>query len=114
VAEAHGFLDGDLALFFQPEGIAVDPAGNLYVADTQNHLIRKGTLKAPAPPVQISAMPGKIVLSWPLTATGYMPQACPSLGAGWQTLTNAVATGSGWVITNDSVGPAGFYRLLKP
>jgi sugar lactone lactonase YvrE len=33
---------GSFARFFTPEGIAVDPEGNLYVADASNHSIRKG------------------------------------------------------------------------
>jgi glucose/arabinose dehydrogenase len=32
---------GSLARFSSPRGICIDPAGNLYVADTGNHLIRK-------------------------------------------------------------------------
>lgn len=38
-----GFLDGPakLALFNSPEGIAFDPAGNLFIADTMNQCVRK-------------------------------------------------------------------------
>jgi len=40
-----GLLDGPakLALFNSPEGIAVDPSGNLFIADTMNQCIRKLT-----------------------------------------------------------------------
>ena len=45
LARLSGTDDGTgyLARFFDPEGIAVDGAGNVYVADTSNHAIRKGT-----------------------------------------------------------------------
>jgi len=40
-----GFADGErnAAQFWSPGGIAIDAAGNLYVADTNNHRIRKVT-----------------------------------------------------------------------
>ena len=34
---------GTLARFYQPEGIAIDEAGNLFVTDRSNHTIRKVT-----------------------------------------------------------------------
>ncbi len=36
-----GFADGISASFNNPSGVAVDTAGNVYVADQNNHLIRK-------------------------------------------------------------------------
>ncbi|MDR2207675.1 MAG: hypothetical protein LBE22_01680 [Azoarcus sp.] len=43
--EEGGFADGNasIARFSNPQGIAIDTAGNLYVADTYNHRIRKVT-----------------------------------------------------------------------
>ena len=40
-----GFVNGDtnIAQFNQPFGICIDPEGNLYLADSQNHCIRKVT-----------------------------------------------------------------------
>src|SRR5688572_26945400 len=34
---------GSVAQFFQPDGVVADGAGNIYVADTFNHTIRKVT-----------------------------------------------------------------------
>jgi sugar lactone lactonase YvrE len=41
---AYGHADnvvGTSASFYQPEGVAVDASGNVYVADSSNHMIRK-------------------------------------------------------------------------
>jgi sugar lactone lactonase YvrE len=45
-AASPGSVDGrgSLARFFEPEGIAMDAVGNLYVADTGNHTVRKITV----------------------------------------------------------------------
>jgi len=42
---------GASALFSSPAGVAVDGNGNLYVADTDNNALRKGT--PPAPPLDL-------------------------------------------------------------
>ena len=43
--KTHGFQNGtgSSATFFNPQGIAVDGSGNVYVADSDNHRIRKIT-----------------------------------------------------------------------
>jgi hypothetical protein len=52
---------GNLALFYFPRGVAVDPFGNVYVADSQNSTIRKGTSIAPiigTPPSSFAVVAG--------------------------------------------------------
>ena len=41
-SESFGYADGkgSLASFFGPQGVAVDPHGNVIVADTNNNRIR--------------------------------------------------------------------------
>jgi sugar lactone lactonase YvrE len=53
---------GSNARFNYPSGIAVDSAGNVYVADTENHAIRKGQVAGPptiaTQPVSQTVAPG--------------------------------------------------------
>ncbi|MGC4070916.1 MAG: immunoglobulin domain-containing protein [Nibricoccus sp.] len=53
----HGIADGigSIARFNEPSDIAIDAAGDLYVADTANHTIRKITL---TPAVSVSTIAG--------------------------------------------------------
>ena len=55
---------GSAALFYNPQGIAVDSAGIIYVADYFNNTIRKGTFTAYAPANPSTAVqPGNGALS---------------------------------------------------
>lgn len=53
-ATAFGFTNGDgaVAQFHSPSGVATDSAGNVYVADTLNHSIRKIVPSNPTTPSQ--------------------------------------------------------------
>lgn len=70
-----GTVDGTgaLARFSQPYGITVDSSGNLYIADTRNHTIRRsGTVSAPSIQTQPQSQFGGIgqTASFSVTATG--------------------------------------------
>ena len=94
---------GSAALFRFPQGIAVDNAGNLYVADGGNDTIREGTLAAgpPGAPIGVSVVPGNdqatVIFTAPIdtgyTITGYTVTATPSSGS------PITATGSSSPIT---------------
>jgi DNA-binding beta-propeller fold protein YncE len=64
---AIGNVDGNgaAATFFHPAGVAVDANGNVYVADTDNNLVRKIT---PAGAVTSFAGSGYLALITPFNA----------------------------------------------
>src|SRR5208283_2204089 len=60
------------ALFYTPEGLAVDGAGNVYVADAYNSLIRKGGFYPSIlglPQNQLAALGGNTTVSAVVTGT---------------------------------------------
>ena len=85
LAGVHGTTDGvgTAARFSFPGGIGVDSAGNLYVADYENHVIRKG-LPGALPPIAEAGTPvfipqGPLMSPFePLCA-----QPTPGLGGNW-------------------------------
>lgn len=50
--------DANTARFFNPGGMAADTAGNLYVADRENHTIRKITINAGTGAVTVTTLAG--------------------------------------------------------
>jgi sugar lactone lactonase YvrE len=103
---------GSSALFAAPTGIAVDSTGRLYVSDSGNNRISKGTLVAI---IAITGSGNSVTLSWPSPTTGLLlQQNCDACNAsGWQS--------SGYTITDDGTNksitvrsPTGglFFRLV--
>jgi len=120
VAGVHGSYDGDgtNALFFGPQGLAADANGNLYIADTENNTLRLGQIaQTVLPKLQITSFAGQVILSWPVSASGFNLETTAQLfpGAAWVPLTNGVAiSGANYVLTNNAATASAFYRLRSP
>jgi sugar lactone lactonase YvrE len=110
---------GTNALFFEPEGLTVDSTGNLYIADTQNNILRFGQrTQAGQPMLQITRSGSQIIISWPMSAAGFTLQTSGNIfpGAPWSPVaTNGMGTsGANFVVTNSIGAGNTFYRLLGP
>src|SRR5881394_3193294 len=113
---------GSAARFNYPYGVATDSSGNVYVADTYNHTIRKGFLPPPQLTISLSGVPPSlIVLSWPTNVagfdyTGYTLQSATNLvsPAVWSTNSPAPVVIAGQnTVTNPISGAQKFYRLVQ-
>ena len=105
---------GDGARFYFPAGVALDSEGYLYVADAANNLIR--TTRVVPPTLQFTALGGQFVLSWQVSADGFVLETSAAVGAAaaWSPVTSGIiALGDNFVCTNTLVGPA-YYRLHRP
>jgi sugar lactone lactonase YvrE len=105
---------GSGAQFYFPAGLGLDGAGNLYVADAANNLIR--TTRVVPPTLQFTTLGSQVVLSWPVSAEGFGLQASAAVdgSAGWVPVTSGIyALGDNYVRTNSLAGPA-YYRLHFP
>jgi len=106
---------GTSARFYRPWGIAMDSAGNLFVADSFNNTIRKGTpTSTPLPALQILLSATQVVVSWPTAASNLVLETASTLGPGasWTALTNGIAiSGNSQFLTNEVGGGAAFFRL---
>ena len=77
-AGSTGSVDGagaTLARFNQPQGLAIDGAGNLYVADSNNHTVRMVT-----PSAVVSTLAGTATSSGVVNATGALARFNQPLG----------------------------------
>ena len=112
--QSEGSNDGTgvNAQFETPSGIAVDAAGNLYVADTGNITLRKGQFVA-VPNLAINrAAPNSVVVAWPNVGSYTLQTNQTLLTSSWAGYGGTVTTING---TNQITLPAAsgnlFFRL---
>jgi hypothetical protein len=117
VPRQSGTNDGPAAgaRFYRPWGIFREPAGNLFVVDSFNHTLRKGTLQSvPVPALQILLAGNQVVLAWPGAASNFVLETSTTVGplASWTPLTNGVvSSGNQLLFTNQIVAVQAFFRL---
>ena len=115
-ARSSGSTDGtgSAALFYSPNGVAVNAAGNVYVADTSNNTIRMGVpLVATAP--AITTQPASQTVSednsvtFTATASG-----TPAPTFQWQkdSINLSGATSGSYTIANATATDAGNYTVI--
>jgi hypothetical protein len=114
---------GPLARFFEPHGLARDSAGNIYVADTSNRTIRKGSFSPKGLPGLLSlqlASPPSTDTGFGFTSTvisGLRYRVQRTTGAdGWTEITNLrpSTTTLSFADTVHTNSGAHFYRLVTP
>ena len=105
------------ANFGNPTGVAVDSAGNVYVADTLSKTIwvaRPDASQISSPSLQIVRSTNRISLTWSVSATGFALESASSLspGTSWTPILAGITTNADQAIflTNPS-GSAKFFRL---
>jgi sugar lactone lactonase YvrE len=106
---------GSAARFYYPGGVATDSSGNVYVADTYNHTIRKGFLPSPQLSILLSGVPPSgIVLTWPTNAVGFTLQYATNLSSPvlWSTnLPTPVLLNGQNTVSIPVTDPQQFFRL---
>ena len=119
LAGSYGSADGfyTAAGFYSPYGIALDPFGNIYVADTFNYTIRVGHYaQVTIPTLAITSAGQNRILNWLVPTNTYRLQSSASLSpANWVTVTNIPLTiASRNLVTNTTSSNNMFYRLIYP
>jgi hypothetical protein len=119
VALAQGTNNGlgTNAHFYKPWGLAMDEQGRLFIVDHSNHRIREGVpASSAAPALRIARSGANVLVSWPLSASGFVLESSSTLsvGATWTGVTNGTAiSGNYFWRTNTANGFQAFYRLHR-
>ena len=100
LGQSNGASDGTgiSVRFAKPAGVAVDAQGNVYVADTGNHTIRKGYLSNLSNRIRlnIQSKDNRIILSW--TEPGMTLEEADSVAGPWRLAGNE--SGSQWTLAD--------------
>ena len=106
-------LNNDMGMgarFSSPQGIAIDTNGVIYIADTGNNRIVKGTPIWPAM-VDLKLNGTNLLLNWPANCLGWELQMSTNLlGTNWVTLVDSTNSNH-TAIPFDRSGPPRYYRL---
>jgi D-alanyl-D-alanine dipeptidase len=117
LARSSGTADGvgSAARFWIPHGVATDSAGNVYVADTYNHTIRKG-IRVPQLAIASDGSGGYFISAQGAPGFTCSLLRAASLAGPWSTNTQQTADNSGLIQFHDLAPPPsqGFYRTLQP
>ena len=112
-----GITEGPVrrARFNHPNGVAVDLAGNVYVADTGNSTVRKyAPQKLEPPQVRAFSSPGSVVLSWSSLWHGYILESRADFlsDAAWSPVSRPPVNIDGMLfLTNDACAGSSAFRL---
>ena len=102
---------GSSGQFYFPAGLGTDNTGQLYLADTANHLIR--TTRAVPPTLQFTRQGNQIVLFWPVSAEGFALEQTAALGpfAAWSLVTDNIVSNEDNFIRTSTMVTNTYYRL---
>ncbi len=118
LAGQPGFADGpnSAARFSSPEGVAVDGYGRVFVADTQNQVIRMGVLVPPPAFQSVTQTNGILYFTWSaVSGCFYQVQYQTNLTLGhWSLLISDVRATGSTVTVSAALGPdpQRFYRVV--
>jgi len=86
----------------------------LYVADSANNSIR--TTRIISPLLQFALIGQQFILSWPVSADGFVLEQSPTLGpsADWSPITNNIFTLVDTFVSTNNLAESAYFRLHLP